>query len=209
MSLVKVPSSLVSTGSTSSSSVLRASNSKLVVSASEAGATSEITQGSYDETSGILSLTFANGETINVKGFPTASDAPVGRQGPAGETGADGKDGRDGRDGEPGDQGCTGPVGPDGQQGLAGKDGRDGLPGPQGPRGPTGVPGPQGPTGPTGVRGATGPTGHTGATGPTGPTGAPGPAGRISVIVSSVSPGNVAAGTIWVNPTIDQGTVWP
>lgn len=209
MSLIKVKSSLISTGSSASSSILRAENSKLVVSNAESTATAEIVEGSYDETSGSLSLTFANGETITVKGFPTSSDIPVGRQGGRGETGADGKDGRDGRDGSPGGQGCTGPDGPVGNQGQPGKDGRDGNPGPDGERGPTGVPGPDGGTGPTGPRGGTGPTGATGATGPTGPTGAPGPSGRLSIIVSATNPGNVAAGTVWVNPSIDQGAVWP
>ncbi|QQO90249.1 putative tail fiber protein [Erwinia phage pEa_SNUABM_5] len=209
MSLVKVKSSQISTGSSASSSILRAQNSKLVVSSLESTATAEITEGVYDETSGVLSLTFANGDTVNVKGFPTASDIPVGRQGGRGETGADGKDGRDGRDGAPGEPGCTGPDGNEGQQGRPGKDGRPGLPGPDGGRGPTGVPGPDGGTGPTGPRGGTGPTGATGATGPTGPTGAPGPSGRLSIIVSATNPGNVAAGTVWVNPNIDQGSVWP
>lgn len=209
MGLVKVKSSLISTGSSAAASILRAENSKLVVSTAESTATAEITEGSYDETSGVMTLTFANGESVSIKGFPTASDIPVGRQGGRGETGADGKDGRDGRDGAAGEVGCTGPDGSDGAQGQPGKDGRDGNPGPQGERGPTGIPGPDGGTGPTGPRGATGPTGATGATGPTGPTGVAGPSGRLSIIVSATNPGNVAAGTVWVNPTVDQGAVWP
>ena len=209
MSLVKVKSSLISTGSSAASAILRAENSKLVISTAESTATAEITEGSYDETSGVMTLTFANGEAVSIKGFPTASDIPVGRQGGRGETGADGKDGRDGRDGSPGEAGCTGAEGSDGAQGQPGKDGRDGNPGPQGERGITGPPGPDGNVGATGARGATGPTGATGATGPTGPTGAAGPAGRVQIIVSATNPGNVAAGVIWVNPTIDQGAVWP
>lgn len=209
MSLLKVKSSLISTGSSASASILRAENSKLIVSTAESTATAEITEGSYDETSGAMTLTFANGETVTIKGFPTASDIPVGRQGGRGETGADGKDGRDGRDGAVGEVGCTGADGADGAQGQPGKDGRDGNPGMQGGRGPTGAPGPDGGTGPTGPRGGTGPTGATGATGPTGPTGAAGPSGRLSIIVSATAPGAVAVGTVWVNPNIDQGAVWP
>lgn len=210
MGLIKVKSSLIGAGSTTNPTPVRASQGVLTTSSSEDNVPSELTaDSSFDETSGVLTLRFANGQSVKVTGFPTASDIPEGRPGGRGETGADGKDGRDGRDGNPGDPGCTGPVGPDGEQGIPGPDGRDGLPGDVGPTGPDGRTGPMGPTGPTGPRGGTGPTGATGATGPTGPTGAAGPAGRLSIIVSATQPGNVAAGTIWVDPTKDQGTTWP
>ena len=210
MSLIKVKTGLIQAGSTTTATAIRAQSGVLAIDPADSDVPAELTaDSSFDATSGILTLKFANGETVKVGGFPTASDIPEGRQGSRGETGADGKDGRDGRDGNPGEPGCDGDVGPDGEQGLPGPDGRDGLPGPVGPTGPDGRTGPMGPTGPTGPRGGTGPTGATGATGPTGPTGAAGPAGRLSIIVSATQPGNVQAGTIWVDPTKDQGTTWP
>ncbi|AQT28583.1 putative tail fiber protein [Erwinia phage vB_EamM_Yoloswag] len=209
MPLVQVKSGLIAAGTSLENATLRAQAGKLVVSTAESTAAAEISSGSYDSTSGIMTLTFANGESVRVSGFPTASDIPVGRQGARGATGADGKDGRDGRDGAAGAAGCTGAQGPDGNQGLAGKDGRPGLPGEQGQRGEPGPTGPDGNVGPTGPRGGTGPTGATGATGPTGPTGAAGPAGRVRIIVSTTNPGAVEVGTIWVNPNVDQGAVWP
>lgn len=210
MSLIKVRTGLIQAGSSSTPAAIRASAGVLAIDPNDSEVPSEITSdSSFDATSGILTLKFANGQTVKVNGFPTAADIPEGRIGGKGETGSDGKDGRDGRDGNPGEQGCTGGIGPDGEQGLPGPDGRPGQPGPVGPTGPDGRTGPMGPTGPTGPRGGTGPTGGTGATGPTGPTGAAGPAGRLSIIVSATNPGNVAAGTIWVDPTKDQGTTWP
>lgn len=210
MGLIKVNSSLIKAGSTSTPTPVRASQGILTTDPNEDNVPSELTsESSFDATSGILTLRFANGQSVKVSGFPTASDIPQGRQGGRGETGADGKDGRDGRDGNPGDPGCTGPVGPDGEQGIPGPDGRDGRPGEVGPTGPIGPTGPMGPTGPTGPRGGTGPTGATGSTGPTGPTGPQGPAGRLAIIVSATQPGAVAAGTVWVDPTKDQGITWP
>lgn len=207
--LMKVSSTLISAPGANNSPI-RATNGSLQVSGTESDIPSEITsESSYDEVSGVLTLKFANGSSIAVKGFPTPTNIPVGRTGPIGATGADGKDGRDGRDGNPGTVGCTGPDGPDGQQGLAGKDGRQGLPGPDGRRGEPGPDGRRGNPGNTGPRGSTGPTGHTGATGPTGPDGPPGPAGLLRIIVSAVNPGNVESGTVWVDPTKDQGITWP
>lgn len=210
MALLKVKSTLIQTGLTSTPTPVRASGGTLVVGADESDVPSEVTtDSSYDATSGILTLRFANGQSVKVTGFPTSSDIPEGRPGTRGETGSDGKDGRDGRDGTVGSEGCTGPVGPDGEQGLPGPDGRDGRDGNVGPTGPQGGPGPMGPTGPTGPRGGTGPTGATGGTGATGATGPAGPSGRLAIIVSATQPGAVAAGTLWVDPTKDQGITWP
>ncbi len=210
MTLIRVKTSLIQAGNTVAPTPVRASQGALTTNPNDENVPSELTaESSFDATSGILTLRFANGQSVKVSGFPTAGDIPEGRQGQRGETGADGKDGRDGRDGNPGDPGCTGPVGPDGEQGIPGPDGRDGRPGEVGPTGPIGPTGPMGPTGPTGPRGGTGPTGATGATGATGPTGPQGPAGRLAIIVSATQPGNVAPGTLWVDPTKDQGITWP
>ena len=165
---------------------------------------SNIRSGAFDLTTGILTLEFHDGTAVNVMGFATESNLPRGPRGEDGEPGRDGRPGPDGRDGTPGDRGCTGPEGDTGATGGRGEDGRDGREGPVGPPGPDGNIGPQGPTGPTGPTGATGPTGPTGATGPTGPTGPAGSPGNVNIIVASADPGNVPAGTIWVNPTIGQ-----
>lgn len=210
MALLKVPTTLIKTGVLGSSTTIRAQSGSLVLDQSATDIPSELTsESSFDATAGVLTLRFANGESVSVKGFPTASDIPVGRVGNKGETGADGADGRDGRDGRDGNVGCTGPDGGTGTTGATGPDGRDGRDGNVGPTGAPGPTGPDGGTGPTGPRGGTGPTGPTGATGPTGPTGAPGPSGKLLIIVSATQPGAVAAGTLWVDPTKDQGTTWP
>ncbi|AXG66499.1 putative tail fiber protein [Dickeya phage vB_DsoM_JA33] len=210
MPLVKVDVGMITATGASDNTPIRANAGVLTASADESGVPSEITdESSYDETSGILTLRFENGKSIQIKGFPTASSIPPGRQGARGETGADGKDGRDGRDGAQGGIGCTGPVGPDGDEGPPGKDGRDGNPGIPGEIGPTGATGPTGNVGPTGPMGRPGPTGATGKTGPTGPTGPEGPSGKLQIVVSSTQPGNMAAGVLWVNPSIDQAATWP
>lgn len=210
MPLMKVDLGMVQSGRASDNTPIRAQNGVLTAQSTEVGVPSEITsESSYDETSGILTLRFENGSNVQIKGFPTAGTIPPGRQGNRGETGADGKDGRDGRDGRDGNIGCTGPVGPDGDDGNPGKDGRNGNPGLPGDIGPTGPTGNTGPPGPTGSMGRPGPTGATGKTGPTGPTGAEGPSGKLQIVVSSTQPGNLPAGVLWVNPSIDQSATWP
>lgn len=206
--LQKVPIGMVRS-SGAPESPIRVNGRKLEASSGEATAPSEIEEGFYDESSGTLTLKFSNGQTLNVKGFPTASSMPEGRQGARGEVGPAGPDGRDGRDGEVGEAGCDGPQGPVGSMGNPGKDGRSGLPGLEGLRGATGEVGERGPRGATGETGPTGATGPSGATGPTGATGVPGPPGQMKIIVSSVDPGPVSEGTVWVNPNLDQGTTWP
>lgn len=210
MPLLKVNSTMIQAGSSSIPTPVRASGGVLIANPAEQDVPSELTsESSYDATAGILTLRFENGQSVKVSGFPTASDIPEGRQGGKGETGSDGKDGRDGRDGAVGEAGCTGRIGPDGEQGTPGPDGRDGRDGEVGPTGPIGPTGPMGPTGPTGPRGGTGPTGATGGTGPTGAPGPQGPSGRLAIIVSATQPGSVSAGTLWVDPTKDQGITWP
>lgn len=210
MPLLKVNVKMVTATGASDNTPIRASQGTLVANANESDVPSEITdESSYDETSGILTLRFQNGSSLQIKGFPTATNIPAGRQGSRGETGADGKDGRDGRDGSKGEDGCTGPDGEVGEDGEAGKDGRDGNPGIAGEIGPTGATGPTGKVGPTGKMGKAGPTGATGKTGPTGPTGAEGPSGKLNIVVSSTQPAGLPVGALWVNPSIDQSATWP
>lgn len=164
--------------------------------------------GSFDPVSGTLTLQHYNGSTVQVSGFPTPSTAPKGEDGDPGPRGRDGRPGKDGADGADGQAGCEGEIGATGPTGAPGKDGRPGLPGPAGLPGIRGARGPRGRDGPTGPTGGVGPTGPTGKTGPTGPDGQPGPPGTVNIIVSPVDPGNVAPGTIWVNPNVDQPPVW-
>lgn len=171
-------------------------------------AVSYFKSGSFDIVSGVLTLTHYNGTAIKVTGFPSLTSLPRGPDGDPGPRGRDGKDGADGRDGEDGAQGCTGPDGSTGATGNPGREGRPGLPGPAGLPGVRGNRGPRGRPGPDGPTGKVGPTGPTGNTGPTGPDGQPGPPGAVNIIVSSVDPGNVAPGTLWVNPNVDQPPIW-
>lgn len=209
MGIQKIPIDLISVPRTQEGALLTVQAGKVAVSAGTKNIPSEVIGGSFDDAGGVLTLQFANGVSLPIKGFPSIGDIPAGRQGQEGPTGKDGKDGRDGRDGAVGGQGCTGPVGPDGGIGPVGPDGRPGLPGPQGRRGLTGADGDQGKRGRTGPTGSTGNTGPTGATGPTGPDGIPGPVGTMRIIVSTIDPGGVPVGTIWINPNIGRSKTWP
>lgn len=162
----------------------------------------------FDASLGVLTIEYADGTKNNVTGFPSENSLPSGLQGEPGDPGRDGRDGRDGQPGPDGQPGCDGKEGDRGATGTQGRDGRPGRAGVAGVPGPQGNPGPRGRPGPTGPDGNPGPTGPTGSTGPTGPTGNPGPPGIVNIVVSPTDPGNVAAGTIWVNPNVDQPPVW-
>lgn len=97
--------------------------------------------GSYDATSGVLTLNLRNGSALVLEGFPTINSIGVGPAGPTGPAGRDGRDGLNGVDGDQGPQGCEGPEGPRGRQGPQGE---EGPPGPTGPKGATGPTGPKG-----------------------------------------------------------------
>lgn len=171
---------------------------------------SEIEDAIYDESTGILTLEFANGQVLRVKGFPTLDSIPPGDKGPEGDAGQDGKEGRPGKEGKPGKQGCQGERGEEGDRGERGDAGKDGNPGEEGGRGCAGPQGARGRKGPKGETGPVGITGPTGDTGPTGPTGDRGPSGTVNIIVSTTDPGPAAgAGTIWVNPNkTDEAQEW-
>lgn len=204
MALTRPAIEMVAAGGAATDTQIKAVAGRLQAKPATTVQQSEILEGNYDQSSGVLTLVFANGQELRVSGFPTLNDIPQGDPGPQGEQGDPGEDGRDGRDGKDGDRGCEGPQGKKGEPGEDGDDGRPGSPGVPGIRGCAGPIGPRGLTGAQGPMGKPGKTGPTGATGPTGPTGPKGPAGEINIIVSPTDPGNVAPGTIWVNPTIDQ-----
>lgn len=171
---------------------------------------SEIQSGNYDPVLGILTLTFYNGESVRIGGFPVASKIPQGPTGPQGAPGIDGLPGKPGKAGAVGAPGCEGPPGPTGGKGNTGKEGRVGPMGPPGPRGNTGPRGEVGEQGPEGEKGVVGPTGPRGEQGPAGAAGTPGAAGAANIIVSTVDPGAAAgAGAIWVNPGVATGTTPP
>ena len=202
--LTRIPVSMIKASGADGSAVVVESG-KLKSSDETVTTASEITAGFYDQGSGVLTLTFSNGQDVAITGFPTFDSIPEGPQGPQGEPGLDGQDGRDGRDGEEGPEGCAGPVGPTGDKGPRGEDGRPGQVGPPGPQGVQGPMGERGPTGAQGPQGKVGITGPTGETGPTGPQGDQGPAGTINIIISETDPGASAGpGAIWVNPAIGQ-----
>ena len=205
--LQRIPLAAV-TASGSDGTPVIVQDKKLVAASAASTTVTYLNSAFYDSVSGTLTLTFEDGQTASVTGFPCESNLPQGLAGEDGRDGRDGEDGRDGRDGADGACGCTGPDGPAGPTGNKGADGRDGRAGPMGDPGPDGNPGPDGHPGPTGPTGNTGPTGPTGNTGPTGSTGPTGPVGKVNIIVSATDPGNVEAGTIWVNPTIGQDLSW-
>ena len=190
--LQKIPLAAVSAQGSDGTPII-VQDKKLVAAPTSSSTVTYLSSASYDAVSGTLTLTFEDGQTANVSGFPCESNLPQGLPGEDGRDGRDGEDGRDGRDGADGAAGCTGPDGAAGPTGNKGADGREGRAGPMGEKGPDGNTGPDG---------AIGPTGPTGATGPTGPV------GKVNIIVSPTDPGNVEAGTIWVNPTIGQDLTW-
>ena len=104
----------------------------------------EVVSGSYDVTTGILTLNRADGSVVSVDGFLTVSNMGVGPTGPTGPQGKPGINGRNGKDGRRGDPGCQGPKGdvgqdgPVGPRGFPGQSGADGATGPTGPTGPKG-----------------------------------------------------------------------
>jgi hypothetical protein len=103
-----------------------------------------IVGGSFDNTSGVLTLTLKNGEHIDISGFTTPSSIGVGPVGPTGPSGRDGRDGLNGRDGDVGATGCEGPPGRPGRQGIRGEPGLPGPTGPEGKKGETGADGKDG-----------------------------------------------------------------
>lgn len=131
-----------------------------------------IAEASFDQTSGTLSITLRNGETVDVSGLMTPNSVGVGLQGDPGLAGADGKDGLNGKDGARGDVGCRGPRGRDGARG---------------------------PTGPTGAMGATGPTGTTGDKGDKGDPGTVQIFIQTEDPVNT-SPDFIQIGALWIKP---------
>ena len=112
------------------------------------------------EVDGIVTFTFANGQTIDV-----GTIGPVGPIGPEGPQGPQGPQGDKGDDGEAGLSGARGPEGPEGPQGPEGPEGPQGDRGPTGPKGDVGPAGADGEDGEAGLSGAQGPQGNPGQNG--------------------------------------------
>lgn len=163
----------------------------------------EVVGGTFDSSSGVLTLVFFDGTSQIIEGFPTEAKIPAGPTGPQGFDGEDGEDGINGRDGMAGPAGCAGIRGMVGLTGPRGETGRVGQMGPVGPEGPLGLIGLQGPPGKTGERGHTGPKGKRGDKGPRGRPGPPGEEGFLDIVVSVEEPEEKEDGTLWVNPEAD------
>uniref|UniRef100_A0AB39CDT7 N-acetylmuramoyl-L-alanine amidase n=1 Tax=Pseudomonas phage HRDY3 TaxID=3236930 RepID=A0AB39CDT7_9VIRU len=203
--LTKIPTYMIRAKGERDSSILEVKNERLSATAPTDADVSEIESALYDETQGVLTITFYNGNQLRVPGFPVPSKIPAGPTGPQGLPGIDGKNGKDGRDGAPGGAGCAGPQGVIGQTGPKGETGRTGQPGPAGATGPQGPQGLQGPVGPTGPQGPQGPQGPRGEQGPQGRPGPKGPEGYMNIIVSTTEPEEKdrVDGLLWVNPSVD------
>jgi len=204
--LTKIPTFMIRAKGERDSSILEVKNERLSATAPTDADVSEIESALYDETQGVLTVTFYNGNQLRIPGFPVPSKIPAGPTGPQGLPGIDGKNGKDGRDGAPGPAGCAGPQGVIGQTGPKGETGRTGQPGPAGPTGPQGPQGLQGPIGPTGPQGPQGPQGPRGEQGPQGRPGPKGPEGYMNIIVSTTEPEEKyrVDGLLWVNPDADN-----
>lgn len=205
MPMTRVPTNMIRAPGERDASILEVKNERLSATAPVDADVSEISGGLYDETQGVITLRFYNGQELRITGLPVPSRIPVGPTGPQGLPGLDGKNGKDGRDGAPGPAGCEGPQGVIGQTGPKGETGRTGQPGPAGPTGPTGPQGLQGPMGPTGPQGPEGPQGPRGEQGPQGRPGPKGPEGFMNIVVSTTEPEEKdrVDGMLWVNPNAD------
>ena len=184
---------------------------KLVATTKKSSTIAEVTSGEFDGSVGVLTLEMENGEVFRIKGFPTLANLPSGAKGPQGDPGDNGKDGKDGRDGEKGGGGCEGNPGIRGEEGDPGRDGEEGAPGTPGEKGCAGPKGRRGDQGKKGAKGEPGDKGPQGDPGPEGKVGPTGPTGEPMIIISSTDPGvSAGAGTIWVNPDINESNpVWP
>lgn len=205
MPVTKLPSYMIRALGEKDSSVLEVKNERLSATAPTDTEVSEVSSMLYDQTQGVLTIRFFNGNEIRATGFPTAAKIPAGPTGPQGLAGIDGKNGTDGIAGAMGSAGCAGPQGAIGQTGPRGETGRTGVQGPIGPTGPQGPVGLQGPIGPTGPQGPEGPQGPRGDQGPQGKPGPKGPEGYMNIIVSTTEPKEAdrVDGLLWVNPAAD------
>lgn len=203
--LTRLQTSMIRAKGARDSSVLEVKDERLSATSPQDTEVSEIESMLYDQTQGVFTLRFANGQALRTSGFPTADKIPAGPTGPQGLPGINGKAGKDGRDGAAGPSGCAGPQGAIGQTGPKGETGRTGQQGPQGPTGPQGPVGLQGPIGPTGPQGPIGPKGPRGDQGPQGKPGPRGPEGYMNIVVSTTEPPEEERvnGLLWVNPDAD------
>lgn len=141
--LTKIPLSLLKARGQPDSDV-RFDGSQIITQKESQTSNYGVLNGSYDSIHGRLTLNLANGQTLEIEGFPTQGDIGIGPPGPEGRAGQDGADGLFGQDGLQGPQGCAGPQGPQGPTGPRGYPGIQGLQGEQGPTGPKGDPGADG-----------------------------------------------------------------
>ena len=117
------------------------------------------------ETGNASQITFADGQTFQVKLDNGTLKGEKGDQGERGEQGLQGIKGDKGDKGEQGEQGPQGEQGMQGPKGDKGDTGEQGLQGIQGIQGEKGDPGEQGPRGEQGEIGPQGPTGLDGQDG--------------------------------------------
>lgn len=148
--ITKIEPAMISTGSQPVGAIAQVTSEGLLSITEPSATVGDAPNGmtaAFDRSTGILSLSFANGSSVNVKGFPTIDDIKSGATGKQGIRGLTGRAGTNGRDGKDGEKGCAGRKGDRGRQGATGPTG------PVGNTGPTGSTGPEGNTGPTGPRG--------------------------------------------------------
>lgn len=110
----------------------------------EQGENATALNGTYDNTTGTLTIAIPGQPLLRIEGFMTQSDVGTGREGVQGPQGVGGIDGIIGEGGLQGKTGCRGPQGP------------QGTPGPRGPRGQQGEQGAVGSTGGEGIPGVDG-----------------------------------------------------
>lgn len=121
-----------------------------------------IVEMSFDDNTGILTLTRANKEQFEISNFLRTDQLGQGAPGRRGADGRNGHNARSGKDGRKGATGCPGEEGKDGQEGPSGDIGRQGAMGITGPDGCDGVQGQPGVTGRLGAHGYEGPRGVKG-----------------------------------------------
>ncbi len=150
-----------------------------------------ITGGTYNSTSGNITLFNNTGGTIVISGITgsTGTSGGSGTSGINGTSGIDGTSGINGTSGSSGTSGISGASGTSGTSGIDGTSGSSGTSGISGTNGTSGTSGTSGIDGTSGINGTSGTSGINGTSGIDGTSGSSGTSG-ISGILSGQTLGN-------------------
>jgi hypothetical protein len=162
---------------------------------------SYLSGGTYNSTSGNITLVNNSGGTIVITGITSSAgtSGTSGINGLNGTSGTSGVNGQNGTSGTSGSSGTSGTSGINGTSGTSGVNGTSGTSGTSGRTGTSGTSGSSGTSGTSGVNGTSGSSGRNGTSGINGLNGTSGTSGRTGTSGTSGSSGT--SGTSGVNGT--------